>query len=205
MSESSCVESNSGAGEQRSLVLKFIKTGKETKNVKENNETNEVSEAFTKSETTCDHEQCSAGDSMYYTANLKISPEITENGVVSEEGCCVVEMIGKAGEENDKIGLNAQCSIQQGSNHIVDDVDLTCTEQFSCGDIVSEYSSSQETEIADQCSDIFPVSSEIEFSDYFTDSGSQFSEGSVSGTVSPTFSLFIQYNNEFSKIGRAHV
>ncbi|XP_028752540.1 cyclin-SDS-like [Neltuma alba] len=215
VSESSCVDSNSGVvGEQRNLVLKF-RSGKESKNAKET-ETNEGSEAFTKSETTCE-EQCSAG-----TASLKFSSEITGNDVVPA-GSRVPEKFGKNGEETlrgkehgsselefaqvfgnhranaNTIELNAQSSIQQGSNHIVDDSDLTCTEQFSYGDL-SEYSLSQETEFPDQCSDIFPESSELEISDYFTDSGSQFSDGSVTGTASPTFSLFIQYNNEFSRL-----
>ncbi|KAI9091397.1 hypothetical protein K1719_028208 [Acacia pycnantha] len=219
VSESSCVESNSGVGEQRILVLKF-RSGKERKNVKET-ETNEGSVAFTKSETTCD-EQCSAGDSKYDTASLEISSEITGNDVVPA-GCCDLEISGEAGEETfrgkengsselefsqvsrnhranaNTIELNAQSSIQQGSNHIVDDSDLTCTEQFSYAD-VSEYSSTQETDYTDQDSDIFPDSSELEISEYFTDSGSQFSEGSVAGNVSPTFSLFVQYNNEFSRL-----
>ncbi|XP_054825806.1 cyclin-SDS [Prosopis cineraria] len=219
VSESSCVDSNSGVGEQRSLVLKF-RSGTECKSVKET-ETNEGSEAFTKSETTCD-QQCSAGDSRYGTASLQFSSEIARNDVVPA-GCCVLEMFGKAGEETfrgkengsselefsqvsgyhqanvNTIEFNAQSSIQQGSNHIVDDSNLTCTEQLSYGD-VSEYSSSQEPEFPDHYSDIFPESSELEISDYFTDSGSQFSEGSAAGNVSPTFSLFIQYNNEFSRL-----
>ncbi|KAF7827606.1 cyclin-SDS [Senna tora] len=219
VSESSCVDSNSGVRKQRSLILKF-RSGKESENVKET-VTNEGSEACTKSETTCEL-QCSGGNSKSGAANIQFSSEIAVNDVVS--ACCgVSEIFEKLGEETirgkenrssdfefsqvsgnhhadeNKIELNQQSSIKQGSNHFVDDSDLACTEQLSYED-VSMYSSSQETAFSDLYSELFPECSELEISDYFTDSGSQFTEGSVGETPSPTFSLFIQFKDEFSTL-----
>lgn len=222
MSESSCVDSNSGVRKPRSLIVK-LRSGKVSKNNVKETETHEGSEACTKSETTCEM-QCSGENSKsgITITNTKISSEIAGNDVVSD--CCGVpehfvelgeEMIrekenrsselefsqvyGNNHEDVNRIEIYPESSAKQGSNHFVDDSDLVCTEQLSYEDVSEHYSSSQGTTISDLYSEIFP-DSELEFSDFFTDSGSQFTDGSVGETPSPTFSLFIQYNDEFSRL-----
>ncbi|KAD4982944.1 hypothetical protein E3N88_19615 [Mikania micrantha] len=78
------------------------------------------------------------------------------------------------------------------------DLDLTCSEHFSCGDEESNYSSTG-------CTDANTDSYEFDFSSGYTtsslcDSGSQFSERSVGDPIpSPTFQLFLIYSKKFCK------
>ncbi|MED6194085.1 hypothetical protein PIB30_025332 [Stylosanthes scabra] len=100
-------------------------------------------------------------------------------------------------------------------NQITNSSDLNCAEQLrftysnedeDVEDDESEYYSSQGTVLSDLRSEIFsfPECSELELSDYtpslFIDSGSQFSQGSVGETPSPTYSLFLQFRNEFNTL-----
>ncbi|KAG5051210.1 hypothetical protein JHK87_003408 [Glycine soja] len=90
--------------------------------------------------------------------------------------------------------------------------DLACSEdlRFSyCNDDdddnESEYCSSQGTVLSEFHSELFGECSQNELSDYcpsslFVDSGSQFSEGSVGETPSPTHLLFLQYSKEFAEL-----
>ncbi|XP_061371830.1 cyclin-SDS [Gastrolobium bilobum] len=223
VSQSSCVDSNSSVRERsRSLVLKF-RSGKESKNLKENDE---VSEACTKSEITCE-EQLHVETSKSGNGNLKISSEINRNDVVSvssgvratsfeeEKTKCkenrASQLEFSPGSRKNYAGENcadlmAQSIIKQGWNNSGVDSDLNCSEQlrFSCSEDESEYCSSQGTAFSDLHSEIFGECSELEHSDYtpslFTDSGSQFSQGSVGETPSPTYSLFLQYREQFSTL-----
>ncbi|KAK7308642.1 hypothetical protein VNO77_42262 [Canavalia gladiata] len=210
VSESSCVDSNSGVHERsRSLILKF-RSARETRNVKESYN---VSEACAKSEITCEEQDNSkSGD-----GSLKVSSNSNRNDVVSLSSgvrATSFEEEKNRGKENrateseysqaNCAGLIAQSMIKQESNY--DAVsDLACSEQlqFSCCDGESEYCSSQGTVFSDH-SENFDECSQLELSDYtpslFIDSGSQFSQGSVGETPSPTYSLFLQYRKEFSTL-----
>ncbi|XP_027361398.1 cyclin-SDS [Abrus precatorius] len=209
VSESSCVDSNSRVHERsRSLVLKF-RSSKESKNAKENDD---VSEACAKSEITWEEQF----NSKSGNGNFKMSSDLNLNDVVSLS--CGVRAASFEGEKNrgkvnraseseysqdNCVDLIAQSMIKQDSNNYDAVSDLACSEQlrFSYCDDQSEYCSSQGTVFSDLHSDIFPECSQLELSDYtpslFMDSGSQFSEGSVGETPSPTYSLFLKYRQEF--------
>ncbi|KAJ1418359.1 Cyclin-like [Sesbania bispinosa] len=222
VSQSSCVDSNTGVQERsRSLILKF-RSGKESKNPKENDE---VSEACTKSEITFP-EQFSVENSKSGQGNLKISSEITRNDVVAVSSGVRDTSFGeektkcrenRASESDFSQGsrnhgncadLIAQSMINQGSDNSGADSDLACSEQLlflHCDDEdESEYYSSQGTVFSDLHSEIFGECSELELSDYtpslFVDSGSQFSQGSVAENPSPTYVQFLQYRKEFSTL-----
>ena len=230
VSESSCVDSNSRVHKRsRSLILKF-RSGKESENPKENEE---LSEACTKSEITCE-EPFAGVYSKSGNGNLKASSQTTNrNEVVSisssgarptsfEEEKAISITISKEnrasefefsqGSRNNHDGENCVDLIAQSTiNQLSNNSDLACTEQLQfsyCNDEddESEYYSSQGTVFSDLRSEIFsfPECSELEPSDYtpslFIDSGSQFSQGSVGETPSPTHSLFLQFRNEFSTL-----
>ncbi|XP_057979433.1 cyclin-SDS [Malania oleifera] len=119
---------------------------------------------------------------------------------------------GENGASDAKLSKNSRNSVdldftiskeestaEQSSNNSGCDNDLVCTEHLSSDDF-PDYMSSLETTFAD----IFPGSSEINFSDYtpsiWLESESQFSERSQGdSTPSPTFSLFLQYSQQFSR------
>ncbi|XP_075082950.1 uncharacterized protein LOC142166943 [Nicotiana tabacum] len=75
--------------------------------------------------------------------------------------------------------------------------DLECSENFSMTDVSDDYSSAY----SELQSEIFPESSDIDLSDYslwYDDSGSQFSEKSnADATPSHTFTLFLQFSQQF--------
>lgn len=203
VSENSCVDSNYNVRERnRSLILKF-KSGKEN---------DEASEVCTKSEITC------ADNSKSSNGNLNIS---ARNDVVSvssgaretsfeEEKRRITENRASESEFSSRnrhddencTDLIAQSIIKQCSDNSGSDSDLACREQlhFSSYDDESEYCSSQgTTSFSDLHSEIFGDCSDYSPS-LFTDSGSQFSQGSVGETHSPMYSLFLQYREEFTTL-----
>lgn len=99
---------------------------------------------------------------------------------------------------------NSESIVEQKPRSSKFDSDLACTEQLSYDD-VSEYSSSHENALSELQYDIFPENSDLGFSDYtpsiFIESGSEFSEQSMDGTSTPslTYSLFLEYNKQFSR------
>ncbi|MED6120908.1 hypothetical protein PIB30_025233 [Stylosanthes scabra] len=116
-------------------------------------------------------------------------------------------------DDSNFVDLTEKSKINQSTNSSY----LNCTEQLrftysdededeDVEDDESEYYSSQGTVLSDLRSEIFsfPECSELELSDYtpslFIDSGSQFSQGSVGETPSPTYSLFLQFRNEFNTL-----
>lgn len=98
---------------------------------------------------------------------------------------------------------NSGSNSEQLRKGLVPDGDLCCSEYLS-SDEISDYSSSQETLFSAMHTDVLPESTGVDFSDYtpslFLESGSEFSERSAGdSTESATFSLFIQYNQQFSR------
>ena len=84
------------------------------------------------------------------------------------------------------------------------DRDLCCSEYLSYEE-VSDYSSSHETLFSEMRTDFLPENPELDFSDYtpslFFESGSEFSERSEGdSTQSATFSLFLQYTQQFYRL-----
>ncbi|KAE9605277.1 hypothetical protein Lalb_Chr10g0095591 [Lupinus albus] len=207
LSESSCVDSNSGVHEQRrSLILK-LNSGNVIKNLQENDE---VSEACTKSEISNDEIFSSKNsNSGNANLNLKVSSEINKNDVISVSVSSTFPATSFEDEKTRcKKNRASEFECSPGSkNDVVSN--LACTEklEFSYYDDESEYGSTQETSsFCDLHSEIFVGSSELELSDYspslFIDSGSQFTQGSgeETETPSPTYSLFLQYCKEFSTL-----
>ncbi|XP_034698592.1 cyclin-SDS [Vitis riparia] len=99
---------------------------------------------------------------------------------------------------------NSSSNSEQMPKGLVFDCDLCCSEYLSY-DEVSDYSSSHEMLISEMQTDVLPENPELDFSDYtpslFFESGSEFSERSEGdSTRSPTFSLFVQYNQQFSRL-----
>ncbi|TKY69213.1 Cyclin-SDS protein [Spatholobus suberectus] len=196
-----------------------FKSGRETKNLKENDDV-----SCTKSEITSE-EQCNLKSG---NGDIKISSESNGNDVVSfslglrasfeEEKNRNKENRASESEYSSRnlhaeetcADLIAQSITKQEESDNYDVVaDLACSEdlRFSYCDDKSEYSSSQGTVFSELHSEIFGECSQPELLDYspslFEDSGSQFSQGSVGETPSPTYLLFLQYRKEFSTLASA--
>ncbi|OIT05545.1 PREDICTED: cyclin-SDS-like [Nicotiana attenuata] len=97
--------------------------------------------------------------------------------------------------EFEEVELSAE---EQAREKLVEaEFDLECSENFSMTDISDDYSSAY----SELQSEIFPESSDIDLSDYslwYDDSGSQFSEKSnADATPSHTFTLFLQFSQHF--------
>ncbi|KAL2347804.1 hypothetical protein Fmac_001804 [Flemingia macrophylla] len=186
-------------------VLKF-KSGRETSNLKENYDV-----SCTKSEITSEEQF----NSKSGNGNNKMCFESNGNDVVSissgvlasfeEEDNRNKENTASECEysEENCADLIAQSMTKQESDNYDVVLDLACSEdlRFSYIDDELDYCSSQETEFSEFHTEIFGECSQQELSDYslslFVDSGSQFSQGSVGETQSPTYSLLLQYRKEF--------
>lgn len=215
VSESSCVESNSGAHfggfVDRKLKLKS-KRGKGSEIVNEIGG-NEGSEAVSRPE---------------ISESDKVSLEFKENEVTSFNSGIELCSESKLAEKTVKDGenrapefefpgisenyfgenfaiSNSELTIEQRPDSLQIDSDLGCKEQFSYDD-VSEYSSSQT--LSELQSNIFDENSELSLSEYtpsiYFNSGSEFSERSdEDSTHSPTFTLLLQYREEFTRSSTA--
>ncbi|XP_055801793.1 cyclin-SDS isoform X2 [Solanum dulcamara] len=92
-------------------------------------------------------------------------------------------------------------AVEQEHEKLVEaEFDLECSENFSIVDVSDDYSSAY----SELQSEIFPESSDIDLSDYspsyWYDSGSQFSEKSnADASPSPTFTLFLQFGQQFCR------
>ncbi|XVE74545.1 hypothetical protein DITRI_Ditri12bG0025500 [Diplodiscus trichospermus] len=208
VSESSCVESNSGAdfrvvGERSSKLKKASESWKEM----EKSDTVPAS-VVKRSDISC--------VKLIPREISKLSSENKENDLVSEtsdfEFCSTSKYDTAITEDvNDVVDANFTVSnsdsvIDQNpkSFYGLDSSHLACDEQFSLEEVVSDYSSSHETAFSEQQSDFFRGTSDLDFSDYtpslFTDSGSQFSEKSTNGSPpSLTYSLFLEFKQQFSR------
>lgn len=199
VSESSCVDSSSGAGLRRL-------------NVKGNggleiNENDEIS--FSRSDVTFT-------EHVSNSRNLNFGSENKESDVVSF--ISGVEYCSKFGTvsgeaDNEEIEISKPSSFVEadfslGSSKeskpelkIVGCVsDLACTEKFSD----EEVSDSLEYELSEQRSEIFSQYSDADFSDYtpsiYFDSGSEFSEKSSSdSTISQSRALFLEFKAQFCR------
>ncbi|KAM5566939.1 cyclin-SDS [Rosa sericea] len=203
-SESSCVESNSGADfggfVERKLKLKTksgiakVIGGSEAVTESAISESDKVSLKFKEQEVI----SLNSGVQLCSEATVSESKMVKDGGNRAPE----FEFHGASSNyfgENFAVS-NSESTIEQRPQSFGLDSDFACTEQF-CYDDGSEYSSSQT--LSDFQSDPYQENSEVEFSDYtpsfFTDSGSQFSQGSVGDSPSPTFALLIKYREEFSR------
>lgn len=204
VSESSCVESCSGA-----VSGKFVE-----KKLKRNEE---VSEKFAKNQVVSElksgvNEDSETGNKSEISTvwsfsgeKLKLRDvkviETISNDVVSVrlESEKTVQKY-ESGEEEFERESGAQSKKQLSPS----DFDFTCSEDFENGCVSEQedYSSSY----SELQSEIFPEScSDFDFSDYspsiwYDDSGSQFSEKSMNDeSPSPTFQLFIQFSQQFCR------
>ncbi|KAL5553291.1 hypothetical protein UlMin_040692 [Ulmus minor] len=211
VSESSCVESNCGAG-NGVLGDKRLKSKSKSGIVKEIGGEDDYNSVL-KSEISCVEEHSDAG-------NIKVLSDSKDNEVVScisaAESCFDSKLSEKSIKDSEnraqKLNFrdesnknldnnppisNSESTIEQRPECIELDFDLACTENFSF-DSYSDHSSSHRTEDSES----FLDNSEIDASDYtpsmFLDSRSDFSERSEDST-SPIFSLLVQYRDEFSR------
>lgn len=212
VSESSCVESNSGADFggflERKLKLK-TRIGKESAIAKVTGG-NEGSEAVTKSAIS-ESDKVSLEFKEQEVISLNSGVQLCSCSEATESEKTVKDSENRAPEfefhgasrnyfsENFTVS-KSESTIEQRPESFGFDSDFACTEQFSYDD-GSEYSSSQT--FSEVESDPFKENSELDFSDFtpslFFDSGSQFSEVSVGdSTPSHTFALLLQYREEFS-------
>ncbi|XWS69486.1 hypothetical protein CRYUN_Cryun04dG0182900 [Craigia yunnanensis] len=206
-SESSCVESNSGA-DFRVFGKRSSKLKNASESLKEMEKNNAVSvslEAITLSDISfvklIPHEIS------------KLSSENEENDLVSVnsgfEFCsnskfdtAIKEKVNDVDDANFTIS-NSESVVDQNpkSFYGLDFSYLACDEQFSLEEV--DYSSSHETAFYELQSDFFPETSDLDFSDYtplFLDSGSQFSEKSTNESpTSFTYSLFLEFKQQFSR------
>ncbi|KAL8227707.1 hypothetical protein R6Q57_015291 [Mikania cordata] len=135
------------------------------------------------------------------------SPQAKKSDTPINEASCLQSLpTPKSGEITSYINNSFANNIvtdDQAENYgesklISADLNLTCSEHFSCGDEESNYSSTG-------CTDANTDSYEFDFSSGHTtsplyDSGSQFSERSVGDPIpSPTFQLFLLYSKKFCK------
>lgn len=219
VSESSCVESNSGAdaGFSRDKRLKS-KSGKGCEIVKEIRG-DEGSEIVTTSEISCVEQISDSGNfngSLYSKKNeavsyipalescfgAKLGEKTIKDGETRASGfefCCV----SKYSVDKNFTVSNSESTIEQKPENFGFDSELACMEQFSYEDEYV-YSSSHETDFSELQSEIFLENSDLDFSEYtpslFLDSQSEFSEKSIGdSTSSPTFSSLLQYREEFTR------
>ncbi|CAL8097738.1 unnamed protein product [Prunus armeniaca] len=215
VSESSCVESNSGADfggfVDRKLKLKSKRgkgseivneiggnEGSEAVSRPEISESDKVSLAFKENKVT------SFNSGIEFCSESKLAEKTVEDG---ENRAPEFEFSGISENyfgENFVIS-NSESRIEQRPDSLQIDSDLACKEQFSYDD-VSEYSSSQT--LSELQSNIFDENSELSLSEYspsiFFNSGSEFSERSdEDSTHSPTFTLLLQYREEFTRSSTA--
>ncbi|EOA37295.1 hypothetical protein CARUB_v10010916mg [Capsella rubella] len=201
VSESSCVDSNSGAGLRRL-------------NVKGNggvdiNDNDEIS--YSRSDVTF-AEHVSNSNSR----NLNFGSENKESDVVSfisgVEYCSKFGSV-TGGADNDEIEISKPSSYVEADSSLISAKelkpeleiigcvsDLACTEKFSD----EEVSDSLEDESSEQRSDTFSQYSDFDCSDYtpsiFFDSGSEFSEKSSSDSpISHSRSLYLELKEQFCR------
>ncbi|CAH8252344.1 unnamed protein product [Arabidopsis lyrata] len=196
VSESSCVDSNSGAGLRRL-------------NVKGNeiNDNDEIS--FSRSDVTfAGH--VSNSRSLNFGSENKESDVVS---VISGVECCSKFGSVTGGAENEEIEISKPSSFVEADSslgsakelkpelEIVGCVsDLACTEKFSD----EEVSDSFDDELSEQRSEIFSQYSDFDYSDYtpsiFFDSGSEFSEKSSSDSpISHSRSLYLEFKEQFCR------
>ncbi|CAN0871721.1 SDS, partial [Linum grandiflorum] len=110
-------------------------------------------------------------------------------------------------QEADAVSVDESVVVNQRPNRLAgDENELVCLEKFSCDEVVSDYSSSNDTAYSELQGDVFLDSfSDLEFSsDYtpsiFWDSGSQFSQKSDSdSSPSPTYSCLLEFRRQFCR------
>lgn len=197
VSESSCVDSNSGAGLRR-----FNVKGNGGLEINENDEV-----SFTRSDVTF-------AEHVSNSRNLNFGSENKESDVISGVESCSKFGSVTGGADNEEIEISkpsssfVEADFSLGSTkelkpelEIVGCVsDLACTEKFSD----EEVSDSLEDDLSEQRSEIFSQYSDFEFSDYtpsiFFDSGSEFSEKSSSDSpISHSRSLFLEFKEQFCR------
>ncbi|XP_021293093.1 cyclin-SDS isoform X2 [Herrania umbratica] len=211
VSESSCVESNSGAdfrvfGEPSS---KLKRRSEYLKEIEKNDAVSVSLEAVTRSDISCVE--------LIPHETTKLLSEKKENDLVSVTSgfeFCSTSKFGTAlfkENLNDVVDSNFTVSNsesvvdqKQKSFSGLDSSQLACDEQFSFEKVVSDDSSSHETAFSGLQSGFFPETSDLDLSDYtpslFFDSGSQFSEKSSNDSpTSLTYSLFLEFKEQFSR------
>lgn len=224
-SESSCVESCSGAEVRVSTESR----SKFKKKIAENDKIiggNENPEAVPQSEISS--VQRTANENLKFDArNIKKSSEKKENEVTTSvtSGLELPSEMKFQNASSPLGNITLETELSRSSRNYADsnftisnsgsnsgqmpkgllfDCDLSCSEYLSY-DEVSDYSSSHETLFSEMQTDVLPENTELDFSDYtpslFFESGSEFSERSEGdSTQSATFSLFVQYTRQFSRL-----
>ncbi|GMJ13385.1 SOLO DANCERS [Hibiscus trionum] len=199
LSESSCVESNSGPD--------FRLSCERSSTLKEIERNNAVTVAVTQSDISCVE--------VIPDEISKLSPEFKENDFVSltsDFEFCSTSNFDTAVEDNENDVVDANFTVSNSefvedknlkSVSGLDSSHLVCDEQLSLEEVVSE-SSSHRTVFSELQSIFFPESSDLDFSDYtplLNDSGSQFSDqkSTDDSPTSLTYSFFLDFKQQFSR------
>ncbi|KAL6186984.1 hypothetical protein ACLB2K_043100 [Fragaria x ananassa] len=201
-SESSCVESNSGAD-----FGGFVERKLKLKTQSGISKITAGPEAVTKSESDKASLEFKEQEVISLNSGMQLCSEATvsETKTVKDGGNRAPEFEFHGASSNyfgESFAVsNSESTIEQRPQSFGLDSDLACTELFSYDDDGSEYSSSQT--LSDFHSEPLEENSEINFSDYspsfFIDSGSQFSQGSVDDSPSPTLAFLQKYREEFKR------
>ncbi|GMI99818.1 SOLO DANCERS [Hibiscus trionum] len=212
VSESSCVESNSGAD-----FLVFGERSSKLKKGSENLEKPEKNDAVSVSLGAATTRSAISGVELIPHGISELSSENKENDLVSLTSGFEYSSTSKfdaAIKENVKGVVDANFTVSNSESVVeqkpksfsgLDSSHLACNEQFSLEEIVllSDCSSSQKTVFSELQSDFFPETSDLDFSDYTPslsyDSGSQFSEKSNDSPTSVAYSLFLEFKQQFSR------
>ncbi|XP_040939038.1 cyclin-SDS isoform X1 [Gossypium hirsutum] len=212
VSESSCVESNSGTD-----FLAFGKRSSKLRKPNQDLEKTEKNDAVSPSLGAATQSDISGVELIPYEIS-KLSSENKENDLVSVTSgfkYSSTSNLDTAIKENVKDVVDANFTVSNSESVVdqkpksfsgLDSSHLACNEQFSLEEVVlvSDYSSSHETVFSELQSDFFPETSDLDFSDYTPllsyDSGSQFSEKSTNESpTSATYSLFLEFKQQFSR------
>ncbi|KAL4279537.1 hypothetical protein GQ457_03G011050 [Hibiscus cannabinus] len=207
LSESSCVESNSGP-DFRLSCERSSKLKKTSESFEEIGRNNAVTVAATQSDVSC--------VDVIPDEISKFSSEFKENefiSLTSDFEFCSTSNFDTAVEDNENDVVDANFTVS--NSEFVEDKNpknvsgldfshLVCDEQLSLEEVVSDNSSSHRTVFSELQSIFFPESSDLDFSDYsplLNDSGSQFSDqkSTDDSPTSLTYSLFLDFKQQFSR------
>ncbi|XP_010458990.1 PREDICTED: cyclin-SDS-like [Camelina sativa] len=201
VSESSCVDSSSGAGLRRLKVKGNVGV--------EINENDEIS--YSRSDVTF-------AEHVSNSRNLSFGSENKESDVVSfisgVEYCSKLGSVTGGADDNEEIEISKPISFVEADSSLVSAKeskpeleivgcvsDLACSEKFSDEEVSD---SLDEDESSEQRSEIYSQYSDFDCSDYtpslYFDSGSEFSEKSSSDSpISHSRSLYLEFKEQFCR------
>ncbi|XP_047332901.1 cyclin-SDS-like [Impatiens glandulifera] len=203
VSESSCVESSSRVAEERNHKRIKLKGAVKSKEVKEfeypngdgseigNNCLESSEKLFKLKDIGVDSTICSS------VGNIMPEEEVTdgETRVLTIENSDASEKHA----ESKFTDPNSESTVDQREILIFNHSDLVCLENLCCDEDISDYSSSYSSHRTGISQNSLDLDSSTFSPSIWMESGSKFSEKSfIDSGPSPTFSLFLEYSQQFS-------